>query len=54
MRLKPFISLCFLINLYSFYSLSAQNNPPNFIVIVADDQGWNGTSGCHVKGKSTF
>lgn len=44
MRLKPLISLCFLINLYSLNSLDAQNNPPNFIVIVADDQGWNGTS----------
>ena len=50
MRLKPFISLCFLINLYSLNSLIAQNNLPNFIVIVADDQGWNGTSVAMLKG----
>ena len=50
MAIKPFLTLCFIINLYGFYSLRAQNSPPNFIVIVADDQGWNGTSVAMSKG----
>lgn len=50
MAFKPFLTLCFIINLYGFCSLRAQNSSPNFIVIVADDQGWNGTSVAMSKG----
>ena len=36
------ISLLFVTNY--FFSSQQKTNPPNFIFILADDQGWNGTS----------
>ena len=39
MRLR----IAFIVMLLLFASASAQDNP-NFIVILVDDQGWNGTS----------
>ena len=36
------ISLGFVSNF--IFSSQEKTNPPNFIFILADDQGWNGTS----------
>ena len=49
-RYQPFLiifPITILLSLKSeYYSqpLSNSNNSPNFIFILADDQGWNGTS----------
>ena len=49
-RYQPFLIIFPITILFSlkteYYSqpLSNSNNSPNFIFILADDQGWNGTS----------
>ena len=41
--LKQILFSIFLL-FYQFTHLQTNSNHPNFILILADDQGWNGTS----------
>ncbi|MDB9712818.1 sulfatase [Flavobacteriaceae bacterium] len=44
MRLNSITTLLFLFSFLSFSNESIKKDSPNFIIILADDQGWNGTS----------
>ncbi len=44
MRLNSITTLFFLFSFFSFSNVYKKENSPNFIIILVDDQGWNGTS----------
>ena len=44
MRLNSITTLFFLFSFFSFSNEYKKENSPNFIIILVDDQGWNGTS----------
>jgi len=44
MRLNFITTLFFLFSFFSFSNEYKKENSPNFIIILVDDQGWNGTS----------
>ena len=44
MKLNLITVLIFLLSLSSFSNKNKKESNPNFIIILVDDQGWNGTS----------
>ncbi len=44
MKLNLITVLTFFISLSSFSNENKKQSNPNFIIILVDDQGWNGTS----------